>query len=332
MSASFDRLRMCTLLSRKTDLSRSDRSDMTRSLTSCISIMLFALLAPLMASSTVHFAVAPGIITGSDSQAAWLGTGLSFDLEKRLGRWPALKNTDRMAVSRALNGVAADDQAKAAALLGKLAVDVAVTVSGSCSKERLNVTAKLWTGPKTAARVIALDGQPNDLFILQDGLVDQVVAYLCKHLPALPAPDSPARLHIRPAGSVESYGLVMQGMSALHENDMATARTLLERVLRMDAKCWWGHYFLGAVEFHEGHFAKAAEQCRAAIAIDPELYAGVYANLSYCYSGLGDTQQAEQAKLEFERRAGKPLPNRAIPKGREITETRKDGKEEGKGD
>jgi TolB-like protein len=261
-------------------------------------------------ASAVQFAVVPGTVSGADAAAGWLGNGVAFDLEKRLERWSCLRDVDRLSLRQAVKGVLPSDVARA--VFERLKPEVVVTFSGDCSAGRIRLTVRLWTEP-SSSQALAVDGALDELFALDDRITDAVVAQLRKSFPSLPVPNQAARLHLAPAGSVTTFGFLARGMVALQEGDAKAARPLLAEALKREPKLWWAHYFLGAVAFHEGRFDQAARHCRDALAIDPNLYPGVYANLSYCYSGLGDGAQARWAKSEFERRAGTALPARGLP-------------------
>jgi len=73
------------------------------------------------------------------------------------------------------------------------------------------------------------------------------------------------------------------------------------------------HYFLGAVALCQGRVTEAISRCQEAVVIDPNVYADVYANLSYCCSAVGDGEQARKAQSEYELRTGKPLQKRELP-------------------
>ena len=279
---------------------------------------LIVLLLPALAfgvglpASAVQFAVVPGTVSGTDALAGWLGNGVAFDLEKRLEWWSCLRAVDRLGLRQAVKGVLPGDLTRA--VFKRLKPDVVVTFSGDCSAGRLRLTVRLWTGP-VSSHTLAVDGALDELFGLDDKIIDDLVAQLCKPFPSLPAPDQAARLHLAPAGSVTAFALLTRGMVALQDGDTKAAGPLLAEALKQEPKLWWSHYFLGAVAFHEGQFEQAVRHCRDAIAIDPDLYLGVYANLAYCYSGLGDGARARWAKSEFERKAGTALPARGLPGG-----------------
>jgi tetratricopeptide (TPR) repeat protein len=244
----------------------------------------------------------------------WLGAGVAFDLEKRLERWPALQNSDRLQVRRALKDVDwSNDQAVARTLFDRLGADVVITLTGKMSNERLQLRAQLWIHSSTPAQTVELQGASADLLSLHGQLADQVVKALREAIPQLQAPENLDRLHVAPAKSIRAYEFMIRGMTAVQSGNSSAARENLNKALELEHDLWWARYFLGAAEFHEGNFSKAIEQCQAAIRLYPDLYAGVYANLAYCYEGAGDLDHFQWAKNEFERRTGKRLPQRALP-------------------
>jgi len=278
--------------------------------------VMFLTLAGSVAGQAqpVRFAVAPGFFTGDAGAVEWLGAGVAFDVEKRLERWPAVQSADSLQALRALKGVnLSDERAAAKALLGQLELDAAITFTGRCTDGKLDLQARVWTNASSSSDAIQLQGSLSELFVLHDRLVDGLVSQLRSAFPKLQAPDKTVRLHIAPAKSVEAYELVIRGMAALQNGSPRSARPILEKACERDPDLWWGRYFLGAVEFHEGSFGKAIEHCQAAIKLDPDLYAGVYANLAYCYQAMADKERFQWAKDEFERRTGKSLPDRALP-------------------
>lgn len=262
------------------------------------------------------FAVVQGQMSGDTTLSKWIGAGIAFDLEKRLGRWTCLEPADRLQLARAAEHVPADDaRAVAKAISTQLDADFVVTLAVACLNDKIKLDATVWTKAGSRHETICLHGSRAGLFDLQDSLIDGVVSVLRRLLPSLTDldPQSAARMHVRSGVSVEAYGETILGMSALHESRLLEARSHLQEALRLDPKQWWAHYFLGAVNFHECQFREAADECRTAISIDPDMYAGVYANLAYCCDGLGDTAQSQSAAKEFEKRVGKPLPVRSLP-------------------
>lgn len=285
-----------------------------------LKITLVALTLILVASAipaagqAVRFAVTPCEFTGDAKTTEWLGTGVAFDVEKRLERWSGFQSADRLKVRGALRSAAGlNEHAIAKALFDRLELDVAVTLTGSFSEGELELRARVWTGVSTSVPAIRVNGALSELFLLQDRLLDALAPALRSACPKLQAPDRPDRMRIAPAKSVEAYEFVIRGMTASQNGSLPAARSSLTKALELEPGLWWAHYFLGAVEFHEGKFDRAIGQCKAAIALDPGLYAGVYANLAYCYNGLGDTDGFRLAKDEFERRSGRSLPQRALP-------------------
>ncbi|MDO8587293.1 MAG: tetratricopeptide repeat protein [Armatimonadota bacterium] len=283
-------------------------------------IAMLALAAILTGSAVpasgqaVRFAVAPCTITADPRTTEWLGAGVVFDIEKRLERWSGFRSINRLKVRGALKAAAgSDEQAVARALFERLELDSVVTLTGSCLNGELELRARIWTGASASATELRVKGTLGELFVLHDRLIDELGSGLRSTYPRLQAPDKPNRLHIAPAKSVEAYELLIRGMVALQHGSPKSGRPILEKARELEPDLWWSHYFLGAVEFHEGNFEKAIERCRAAIALDPNLYAGVYANLAYCYQGMADEERFQWAKDEFERRTGKDLPQRSLP-------------------
>lgn len=278
--------------------------------------LLLAAFSLTANAQPVRFAVAPCVFTGDASAAEWLPAGIAFDLEKRLERWPGLENSDRLHVRRTLKDMdLSDGKTVARALIDRLGLDFAITLTGDCSNSRVEFDTRVWMKSSLDARKSNVEGQLDGLFGLQDKLVECMARELRDAFPNLAAPEKMDSLRIAPAKSVKAFEQVIRGMIALQSGDNKTARSRLDKAHELEPELWWAHYFLGALEFHEGNFDKAIERCRAAIALDPNLYAGVYANLAYCYQGKADKERFQWAKDEFERRAGKGLPQRVLPVG-----------------
>ncbi len=266
------------------------------------------------AGRQVQFAVVAGDITGAGVADQWLLRGVAFDLEKRLGRLPNLEAADRLEVATAARAASPDtEQAKVAAIGNRIKPDFIVCLSASLSPTVLDVVAHVWTNPQNPDATLSAHGDPSRLFLLIDDLTEKIVSHLATKGIGLGTVSPSSAVHLRPARSVNTYRLVINGMTSLQGGHPAAARSDLVKALQAEPDNWWAHYFLGAVEFHEGRFKESAEHCREAISINPDLYAGVYANLSYCYQGLGDSEQAKWAQDEFRRRTGKTLPLRALP-------------------
>ncbi len=264
----------------------------------------------------VQIAVVAGEFAGATASDDWLPRGLAFDLEKRLGRLSNVEVADRLAVAGVLRTThATSEQASAAAVLERVKTDCVLYVSGSIEKGELDALVRVWRDVQRPAAAFSSRARADRLFSVSDELTDKIVSYLRTAHIDIGKPHSESALHQRPALSVDVYRLVIRGMIALQKGDSKAARPDLVKAVETEPDNWWAHYFLGAVEFHERRFKESAECCRRAIALDPDLYPGVYANLAYCYQGLGDAQQAQWAKAEFERRTGKPLPARSLPGG-----------------
>lgn len=273
-------------------------------------MLLFAcLLLPRSLGSAddqprIRFAVIPWQVQG----IADLGTAIAFDLEKRLERWPSLEAGDRLDLGRVLRQASTgDEKSVVAGVLEKLRADVVVVIAGSGKDGELRLTVELWKTAASPARSFPVSGKLHDLFRCQDELTANAVAALRSIYPSLPAPTESARLKLHPAGSFDAWMLAIRGKLAMEKGDNAEARSLLGKSLEEDPKLWWSHYWLGAVEFHEGDYRKAIEQCKATLALDSDLYPAIYANLAYCHAGLGDDAQAQKYRSEFERRTGKRL-------------------------
>lgn len=254
---------------------------------------------------SVRIAVIPWQIAGDPA----LGTAIAFDLEKRLERWPGLEDVERIDLQRVLRQTSSGgEKAVVAAALGKLQADVVIVIGGSGKEGQLRLTLDLWKAATSPARSFQISGSLQGFFRCQDEMTASTVTALRSIYPDLPPPTESARLTLRPAESFEAYMSAIRGKCAMEKGDDAEARSHLLRSLSLDPKLWWSHYWLGATEFHEGQFDKAIEQCKTALTLDPDLYPAIYANLAFCYAGLGDNVQAGHYQSEFERRTGKKLP------------------------
>lgn len=268
------------------------------------------------AMRTATFAIIVEETSGAQASTQWLSTGIAFDLEKRLGRLPGLEPADRLQTLAAMRGAPSGGVvAKVASVMERLKTAFVLHVSATLTESKLDVTVRAFTGNNIEAASVECRGSMDHLFALTDDLTGRVMSALRDAGIDPGTPHSPSALHKAPAKSVNVYRQVIRGMLALQAGRSAEARPELVSALEVEPDNWWGHYFLGAVEFHEGRLNEAANECRKAISVDPELYAGVYANLAYCYQGLGQRELAESARREFEQRSGKQLPARSMPGG-----------------
>ncbi|MEI6916488.1 MAG: tetratricopeptide repeat protein, partial [Armatimonadota bacterium] len=185
--------------------------------------------------------------------------------------------------------------------------------AGSCEGQSLRLNVRVWNKPDSPAQTFEVSGSLLDFFGFQDRLTDRVVQAIRAIYPDLPAPDKSARLKLAPARTLKAYALAIRGKIAMQKGEGATARPLFLKALEADTNLWWAHYWLGALEFLEGKFQAAIGHCKRALDLDPDLYPAIYANLSYCWAGLGDTANANKNQAEFERRTGKRLPERSLP-------------------
>jgi tetratricopeptide (TPR) repeat protein len=251
----------------------------------------------------VEFAVVPALPGPTDD---WLTHGVAFDLEKRLGRLPSLEAADRLRVAEAMRAAAGDsEKAIVGSVTDRTSAGIVLYITAAFAGDRVSVGVDVWRAKKRAAS-LERSGKREDLFRVVDGLVDGI-------LPEIGEMESVPGLKWAPCGSVAVYEGFIRGMISLQKGDLAGARSRLSKVLDAERDNWFARYFMGAVELYQGNIAKAAQYCREAISLNPDFYPGVYANLSYCCAAMGDDKQAEWAKAEFERRAGKPLPARTVP-------------------
>ena len=258
-------------------------------------------------------AVIAGQLTGT-ADAADLSVAIGFDLEKRLERWPCLEDAERIALQRIVRETSSrGERSLVGAVMQKLDSDVVVTLGGSCKDGTIHLRVRLWTSPKSSPHFFAVSGSLAEFFAFQDELTERVVSAVRAIHPDLPAPTKADRLSLRPAESLDAYLLMIRGNIALEKGNLSEAESSLHQALEREPGLWWAHYFLGAIEFHRGHFAQAIERCKRALALDADLYPAIYANMSYCYAGLGDSAEAGRCQAEFERRTGKRLPIRGLP-------------------
>ena len=260
------------------------------------------------------FAVVAEAPTSPNPSTDWLARGVAFDLEKRLGRLPSLDAADRLGVANAVGSAKADEATRAASVIERTGAIFVLYVKASAEGERVSLAVDLWTRERRAAS-LASAGMRVDLFALVDGLVDEIVPELAKAGVDAGKPDGVPGLKWHPSRSVAAYEDLISGMLLLQKGDALQARARLLKALAAEQDNWFACYFLGAAALHQGDIAKAADYCRTAISVNPDVYAGVYANLSYCRAAMGDDKQAEWAKTEFERRTGKALPARTVPGG-----------------
>lgn len=278
-----------------------------------IGLILALLIATLLctvapafgeAARRTRFAVVPALPGSTDD---WLPHGVAFDLEKRLGRLPMLDAADRLRTAEAVRAAAGgSEEAIVGAVTDKTGAGTVLYVAAAFAGDRVSVRVDVWNAKKRAAAV-ERSGAREDLFGVVDGLVDEIAPEL--------ATESVPGLKWAPCRSVAVYEDLIRGMISLQKGDPPGARSRLSKVLDTEKDNWFARYFMGAVELYQGNIAKAARYCREAIALNPDFYSGVYANLSYCCAAMGDGKQAQWAKAEFERRTGKPLPTRAVPGG-----------------
>lgn len=255
------------------------------------------------------FAVFSGTFEGDKQYVQWLGTGLAFDIERRLDRWGCMSDSDRLQVNHVLQAWSGkNDQDTAHAILSELGADLAIGISGQYLDGVIRLTVRVWTAKDVCSDMISVNGNVSDTLFLENRVVDQLVDELRHLYPSLPEPNDSARIHTAIAPSMESLELITQAMVALHTGKLDAAKAFIDRSIKLEPKLWWGHYLLGAVDFNSGKYVEATQHCLDAISIDPDLYLAVYANLSYCYAQTGHLKQSEEARLEFEKRAGKSLP------------------------
>ena len=287
-------------------------------------------ITPIAAAPRTEFAVIP------DVKDDWLSAGVAFDLEKRLGRLPTLEAADRMTVATAMqNAASGDASSRVRAVIEKTGARLVLCISALSTGDGLTLRLDLWainrpgaplalSSKRSAAyrRAFERKGAREDLFKLVDRLVDDILPELDKAGIDVGKPESVPGLKWWPCRSVAAYEDLISGMVLLQKGDVSHAKPRLLKTLSAEPDNWFARYFLGAVMLYQGDIAKAAGYCREAISLNPEVYAGVYANLSYCYAAMGDDKQADWAKAQFERRAGKPLPARTVPGGMPMFGTR----------
>jgi len=90
-----------------------------------------------------------------------------------------------------------------------------------------------------------------------------------------------------------------QGVAALHRNDMKTARSLFEEVIKLAPGAEQGHSALGAVMVREGQLNDGIRELQKALSIKPE-DAAAQENLALAYTQTGAAAKAVPlfAKLE----------------------------------
>lgn len=260
-----------------------------------------------------------------DAANDWLCRGVAFDLEKRFGRLPNLEAADRLEMDAAIKSAAATESSRVHAVINKTGAKLVLYVSALGEGGNLTLRLNLWIADSQATpsalssaayRRVEHKGAREDLFKLVDQLVDDILPELARAGIDVGSPENVHGLKWWPCKSVAAYENLIRGMLSVQSGDVAQAKNQLLKTLAVGQDNWFANYFLGAVALREGDIAKAAEYCRKAIALNPEVYAGVYANLSYCYSAMGDDKQAQWAKAEFERRTGKLMPTRTVPGAR----------------
>jgi hypothetical protein len=262
----------------------------------------------------VHFSVVSCGIFGPQADPDWLEPGVAFDIEKRLGRWPGFESAEHLRVHPPIrvSGVSFERQSLYR-LFDSTDTNLVIILTGELVKDDLNLKIRVYKDTCSAPKEIEARGKLPQLFSLDDELMDALVPALKDVFPGLSVPGNRARFHLAPSKSIDAYASMIRGMKAVQCGDVRQGRDHLSKALVLDPRLWWAYYFFGSADFQEGNFADAAEHCRTAIAFDPDLYPAIYANLAYCYEGLRDAEHYAWAKAEFERRAGKPLPQRSLP-------------------
>ncbi len=262
------------------------------------------------------YAVIAGETVGAQPSAQWLSAGISFDLEKRLGRLSGLSPTDRLQTVAAVQSASSSDpQARVNAVMERLRPAFVLYIDTAVAGSWLDVTVRIFTSRNGEAKSLHCRDSQDHLFALIGSLTGRLVSALRDTNIDPGTPCSSSALCKAPAKSVDVFRRVICGMLAVQGGRPSEAKPELVSALEIEPDNWWGHYFLGALEFQRGRLPQAATECEKAIALDPDLYAGVYANLAYCYQGLGQMEQAGRAQREFEQRTGKLLPPGSLPGG-----------------
>src|ERR1700730_18034165 len=118
---------------------------------------------------------------------------------------------------------------------------------------------------------------------------------ICFFLPwILLGQDSAALNKLHPAQADEVYA---EGMSALQEGDLTTARAAFEKVVRIAPDSPEGHNSLGWVLLAQERIDPAIREFRAAVRLKPD-FPQAHINLANAYMHKGDTQNALRASRE----------------------------------
>ena len=219
-------------------------------------------------------AVLPFANQSGDAADNYFSEGITGDIINALGRFPTLtvKATSLMAPIK--------DKATQAEVARSLGVRYLVEGSVRRSADRVRVSTRLTDAQQgTVMWSEQFEKQLKDIFDVQDAITLRVAGTLAAHLTRL---EQQRALAKRPE-NLGAYDLVLRGRAALlrfSRSENREARQLFERALRLDPKyaaayAWLGQaYFnmagFGWTEFPDDMLARAEENARKALSLDPE--------------------------------------------------------------
>src|SRR5215475_9604849 len=219
-------------------------------------------------------AVLPFANQSGDAADNYFSEGITGDIINALGRFPTLT-----VKAASLVGPLKDKLAPAE--IGR-SLGVRYLVEGSVRRaaDRVRVSTRLTDAQQgTVMWSEQFEKQLKDIFDVQDAITLRVAGTLAAHLTRL---EQQRALAKRPE-NLGAYDLVLRGRAALlrfSRSENREARQLFERALRLDPKyaaayAWLGQaYFnmagFGWKEFPDDMLARAEENARKALSLDPE--------------------------------------------------------------
>ncbi|HXW06609.1 MAG TPA: winged helix-turn-helix domain-containing protein [Vicinamibacterales bacterium] len=196
----------------------------------------------------------------SNSDVAWLSSGIAETVTNDLRATSSLRVIDRVRVVEAARRVGSD----LSALRAELHLDRAVVGSFQRIGDRLRITARVVdaaTGEATAEA--KADGQLAQVFDLQDRIVSQFSDAL-----GLAKPEGGARRSIGDTSSLEAYAAFTGGRVSLESLDAARvpdAIASFERAVSLDPQYAAAHVGLANARFWQYEMSRARNQPDAAL-------------------------------------------------------------------
>lgn len=236
-----------------------------------------------------------------DSDIAWLGAGIAETVTGDLGSLNRFRVIDRWRVAEAARRTGGSLHDVGAALGARLMVTGAYQRSGSS----LRITARLVDLSRGEALADAkVDGQIEDVFSLQDGIV---LAFA--HELGVPLAPGGARVGVRETASLEAYRAYIEGWLKIESLDLeqnTAAMRDFQRAIEIDARYAIAYTGLANVEFVAFESTRATltpnlqalrsgiEHARHAIHLDNGL-AEAHATLSFLLTSAMSFEEARRA-------------------------------------